>query len=50
MKGELRLYLEGLADAESVTCYVKEQPFGQPAITPLHSEWGFYSKIVRHLR
>lgn len=44
--GELRLYLEGLADADDVTSYVKENPFGQPAISTTHSEWEFYSKII----
>ncbi|KAK9921182.1 hypothetical protein M0R45_029703 [Rubus argutus] len=44
--GELRLYLEGLADADDVTSYVKEHPFGQPAITATHSDWNFYSKII----
>ncbi|KAJ6717438.1 HALOACID DEHALOGENASE-LIKE HYDROLASE (HAD) SUPERFAMILY PROTEIN [Salix purpurea] len=48
-EGDLRVYLEGLADAEDVPSYVKDHPFGKPAITPLHPDWGFYSKIVRRL-
>ncbi|KAB2631021.1 hypothetical protein D8674_008540 [Pyrus ussuriensis x Pyrus communis] len=48
--GELRLYLDGLADADDVTSYVKEHPFGQPAITTKHSDWGFYSKIINHFQ
>ncbi|EXB89649.1 Uncharacterized FCP1-like domain-containing protein [Morus notabilis] len=49
-KGELRLYLEELADADNVTCFVEERPFGQPPITPTHSQWDFYSKIVHHFQ
>ncbi|PQP98153.1 uncharacterized protein Pyn_04067 [Prunus yedoensis var. nudiflora] len=45
-KGELRLYLDGLADADDVPSYVKEHPFGQPAVTTAHSDWGYYSKII----
>ncbi|KAM7531643.1 hypothetical protein LguiB_035053 [Lonicera macranthoides] len=47
-KGELQMYLDGLADSSSVPCYVKEHPFGQPAITPSHSDWHYYSKIIRN--
>lgn len=47
---ELRMYLDGLADAEDVPSYVKEHPFGQPAITPEHSDWEYYSKIIRRLK
>uniref|UniRef100_A0A2N9ICR1 Mitochondrial import inner membrane translocase subunit TIM50 n=1 Tax=Fagus sylvatica TaxID=28930 RepID=A0A2N9ICR1_FAGSY len=48
--GDLRLYLEGLVDADDVPSYVKEHPFGQPAITPAHSDWEFYSTIITHLQ
>lgn len=44
--GELRLYLVGLAAADDVPSYVKAHPFGQPTITPLHSDWDYYSKII----
>ncbi|OMO68224.1 NLI interacting factor [Corchorus olitorius] len=44
--GELRLYLEGLAAADDVPSYVKAHPFGKPAITPMHPDWDYYSKIV----
>ncbi|XWS43474.1 hypothetical protein CRYUN_Cryun16bG0107200 [Craigia yunnanensis] len=44
--GELRLYLDGLASADDVPSYVKAHPFGQPAITPMHSDWHYYSKII----
>ncbi|KAL7133534.1 hypothetical protein ABFS83_12G147300 [Erythranthe nasuta] len=45
--GELRKYLNGVADAEDVQSYVKDHKIGQPAITPEHADWNFYSKIVR---
>ncbi|CAM8913682.1 unnamed protein product [Rhodiola kirilowii] len=43
---ELRKYLDGVAEAESVPEYVKSHPFGLPAITPAHPNWDFYSKII----
>ena len=39
-------FLDGLVDAADVPSYVKEQPFRQPAISPTHSQWKFYSKII----
>ncbi|KAK1362170.1 FCP1 homology domain-containing protein [Heracleum sosnowskyi] len=48
-KGELQSFLDGLAEAANVPSYVKDNPFGQPAITPSHSDWLYYSKIVRKL-
>ncbi|KAF8396469.1 hypothetical protein HHK36_018092 [Tetracentron sinense] len=48
--GELRLFLEGLADAEDVPTYVKEHPIGQPEITSMHPDWKFYSKIIDKFR
>ncbi|GKC19577.1 uncharacterized FCP1 homology domain-containing protein-like protein [Tanacetum coccineum] len=44
--GELRAFLNGLAEANDVPTYVKEHPFGEAAITPSHSDWGYYSKII----
>lgn len=32
-QGDLRKYLEGLAEADDVPSYVKEHPFGKPGIT-----------------
>ncbi|KAK7337177.1 hypothetical protein VNO77_17739 [Canavalia gladiata] len=49
-KGELCLYLKGLADAHDVQSYVKEHPFGQPAITSSHPDWEFYSQVQACLR
>ncbi|XP_010448310.1 PREDICTED: transcriptional regulator ATRX-like [Camelina sativa] len=45
-EGELRKYLERLADAENVQKFVAENPFGQTAITETHESWEFYSKVV----
>lgn len=44
---ELRLYLDQLAEATDIPSFVKEHQFGQPPITPDHSDWNFYSKVVR---
>ncbi|KAL7616092.1 hypothetical protein Lser_V15G01961 [Lactuca serriola] len=43
--GELRAFLDGLADAIDVPSYVKDNPFGEAAITPSH-HWDFYSEII----
>ncbi|KAK7244985.1 hypothetical protein RIF29_39814 [Crotalaria pallida] len=48
-KGELCSYLEGVAAAQDVQSYVKENPFGQPAITSSHVDWDFYSKVKERL-
>ncbi|KAK6290150.1 hypothetical protein POUND7_001691 [Theobroma cacao] len=48
--GELWRYLEGLAAADDVPSYVKAHPFGQPAITPMHSDWDYYSKIMVNIQ
>ncbi|KAM2327126.1 hypothetical protein ACFXTH_013729 [Malus domestica] len=49
-KGELGKYLDGLADAKDVQIYVKGSPFGQPAISPTHPDWKFYSNVLRRLQ
>ncbi|CAK7325166.1 unnamed protein product [Dovyalis caffra] len=47
--GDLRVYLEGLADDDDVPTYVKNHPFGKPEVSPLHPDWDYCSKIVcRH--
>ncbi|KAF3441730.1 hypothetical protein FNV43_RR15645 [Rhamnella rubrinervis] len=47
-KGDLAKYLEGLASADGdVPSYVKEHPFGQPAITPNHPQWPAISRNMR---
>ncbi|KAK4396458.1 hypothetical protein Sango_1482400 [Sesamum angolense] len=47
--GELRKFLDGLADAKDVPSYVKDHRIGQPAITPSHPDWSYYATIVSHL-
>ncbi|CAH2079584.1 unnamed protein product [Thlaspi arvense] len=44
--GELRKYLERLADVDNVQEFVAENPFGQTAITERHESWEFYSKVI----
>lgn len=44
--GDLQVYLEGLAVAEDVQKYVKQNPFGQRAITEANPSWGFYRKVI----
>ncbi|KAE9590879.1 hypothetical protein Lal_00023351 [Lupinus albus] len=46
-KGELCLFLEGLANANDVTSYVKENPFGNSAITSSHSDWDYYCNVQK---
>lgn len=48
--GDLRVYLENLADAEHVQKYVEEHPFGQQAISEKSTNWGFYSKVIKSIR
>lgn len=45
--GRLRVYLEGLAMADNVQKYVRENPFGQRAITKSSATWAFYSRVIR---
>ncbi|KFK36249.1 hypothetical protein AALP_AA4G097500 [Arabis alpina] len=40
--GDLRLYLEKLAEAENVQEFIKKNPFGQEAITEASESWKFY--------
>ncbi|ESR43559.1 hypothetical protein CICLE_v10013817mg [Citrus x clementina] len=48
--GELAKYLEGLAEAEDVQSYVKENAFGQPPVNSSHPDWGFYSKVLNAMK
>ncbi|CAH1420947.1 unnamed protein product [Lactuca virosa] len=45
--GDLRKYLEGLADTEDVKTYVEQHPFGQSAIDQTHPSWAFYAKALK---
>lgn len=44
--GELRVYLERLAEADNVQKFIQENPFGQRPITAASPSWQFYAKIV----
>ncbi|MED6220924.1 hypothetical protein PIB30_049474 [Stylosanthes scabra] len=47
--GDLREYLNGLANAESIPNYVKEHPFGQEPITKTSPSWNFYLRVLDSL-
>lgn len=44
--GDLRVYLQNLAFADDVQCFVRNNPFGQPPITESDPHWNFYAKIA----
>ncbi|XP_065879207.1 uncharacterized protein [Euphorbia lathyris] len=44
--GDLRVYLEKLAEAQNVQEFVAHNPFGQQAITESNPNWGFYQRIL----
>ncbi|XP_075490641.1 uncharacterized protein LOC142529126 isoform X2 [Primulina tabacum] len=45
-EGDLRAYLHALATAENVQEYVRQNPFGQRAITEKNLSWGYYLKVI----
>ncbi|KAK9048311.1 hypothetical protein SSX86_032726 [Deinandra increscens subsp. villosa] len=45
-KGEFRVFLDGLAEAEDVQTYVQDHPIGDPEIVPSHPHWDYYCKII----
>ncbi|CAJ1947134.1 unnamed protein product [Sphenostylis stenocarpa] len=47
--GELRVYLDGLANAEDMHKYVEEHPFGQKGISETSESWNFYSLVIESL-
>uniref|UniRef100_A0A9I9EDX4 Mitochondrial import inner membrane translocase subunit TIM50 n=1 Tax=Cucumis melo TaxID=3656 RepID=A0A9I9EDX4_CUCME len=44
--GDLRIYLEGLAEAENVQKYVGQNPFGQSPISEGSASWDFYHMVL----
>jgi len=44
--GDLRVYLQHLAAADDVECFVCNNPFGQPFITESDPHWNFYAQIA----
>lgn len=45
-EGDLRVFLEGLAYAEDVQEYVKNNPFGQAPISDKNPSWKYYSRVI----
>lgn len=43
--GDICKYLKGVAEAEDVQSYVKDNAIGEPAITTSHPDWAFYSRV-----
>ncbi|XP_020997377.1 uncharacterized protein LOC107486250 [Arachis duranensis] len=48
-RGDLRKYLDGLANAENMNKYVEEHPFGQQPITKTSPSWNYYHNVVATL-
>jgi hypothetical protein len=48
-EGDLRRYLDGLANAENMVKYTEEHPFGQERITEKSEFWDFYLKVLNSL-
>ncbi|KAG9459021.1 hypothetical protein H6P81_003529 [Aristolochia fimbriata] len=47
--GELRAYLEEIAEADDVPSYVNAHSIGQIAITVDHPDWSYYSRIITNI-
>ena len=47
--GELRIYLDGLANAEDMHKYIEEHPFGQEGINETSESWDFYRQVIDSL-
>ncbi|XP_057739601.1 uncharacterized protein LOC130956573 [Arachis stenosperma] len=47
--GDLREYLNGLVNVESIPNYVEEHPFGQEPITKTSPSWNFYLQVLDSL-
>lgn len=47
--GDLREYLNGLAQAETMPKYVEEHPFGQEGISETSQSWNFYLQVIGSL-
>lgn len=45
-EGDLRVYLEGLSEAEDVQRFVEQHPFGQKPITESSESWSFYLRVI----
>ncbi|KAK7295474.1 hypothetical protein RJT34_18383 [Clitoria ternatea] len=47
--GDLRKYLDGLANAENMLEYVGQHPFGQEGISRRSQSWNFYLNVIGSL-
>lgn len=47
--GDLRQYLDGLANAENMVEYIEQHPFGQEGISEKSQSWDFYLKVIKSL-
>ncbi|XP_074273390.1 uncharacterized protein LOC141596999 [Silene latifolia] len=45
--GNIRAYLEEIAEADNVQRYIEKHPFGQSAITERSLSWQFYDKVIK---
>ncbi|XP_076924875.1 uncharacterized protein LOC143587480 [Bidens hawaiensis] len=45
-EGDLRVYLERLAESENVQKFVSENPFGQRPIREKNLSWRYYQKVI----
>ncbi|XP_058736471.1 uncharacterized protein LOC131608905 isoform X2 [Vicia villosa] len=48
--GDLRKYLERLAEAENVPKFVEQNPFGQKQISETSESWSFYCDVLQSLK
>lgn len=44
--GDVRVYLEMLAEAENIQRFIQHNPFGQSAITNRNEYWDFYLRAM----
>ncbi|KAF9607020.1 hypothetical protein IFM89_030762 [Coptis chinensis] len=45
-RGDIKMYLEGLATLDNVQKYIQQHLFGQPAIAESHPCWQHYSQVI----
>lgn len=46
VEGDMRQYLEGLANADNMQKYVEEHPIGQESIRESSEFWSFYLQVI----
>ncbi|KAL2333690.1 hypothetical protein Fmac_014903 [Flemingia macrophylla] len=50
LRGDVRVYLEGLITAEDVQKHISENPFGQRPIRETNPSWRYYSKVIEAVK